>query len=224
MRVTLRWFVAFSLLLLTIHEAHELAHASVGRIVCGEWPSRDFNAWRFTTDCASSLPTAAGPLFSYALMGVGAFLAFGRFRWGGIALVLAANPFARIFTAAMGGGDEVVVARQLAELPQRTFELRLAVLAFVLAICGSALFAVWRAMRDVRRRAAWFPFLAVWPMILTGVALFVVGNRLLRAEVLAAPVIAGAPLLVVLVSGLSAALTIVAGGWLVSRAESPASS
>src|SRR5687768_3668815 len=41
----LQWFTAFSFLLLAVHELHELAHAVTGRLLCGAWPVRDFNAW-----------------------------------------------------------------------------------------------------------------------------------------------------------------------------------
>lgn len=213
----LRWIVAFSFLLLTTHEAHELAHAVTGRIVCGEWPVRDFNAWRFVGACSSYVPTAAGPLFSYLLMAIGSFAALrrdGSYRWAGIALLFAANPFARIFTAAVGGGDEMVVAQHIANLSERTMTLRLIVLAFVVTICGSAIVAGWRAMSGLTRRGAWFAFVLLWPMVVTGVALFVIGNRLLRAEVLAAPMIAGAPLLVLLVSAVSAVVSVMTVRWL----------
>jgi hypothetical protein len=194
-----RWFIAFSFLLLTVHEAHELAHAVTGKLVCDEWPARDFNAWRFVGECTSWLPTLAGPLFSYALMFAGAWIAT-RSRWAGVAVIFAANPFARIFTAAMGGGDEMVVAQRVSGLATRTMTLRVVVFVIVTAICGAAIVAGWRAMSGVKRRGLWFTLALLWPMVLTGVALFVVGNRLLRAGVLAEPVIAGAPLLVVVAS------------------------
>lgn len=215
-----RWFIAFSFLLLAIHEAHELAHALVGRALCGEWPVRDFNAWRFAGECASWWPTAAGPLFTYALLGIGGVLAWrsDRFRAGGIALLFAANPFARIFTAVMGGGDEMVVAQRLASLPERTLALRLFVVLFVVAVCGSALFVAWRAMAGVARRGLWFVTAMLWPMVLTGLALFVVGNRLLRAGLLAEPLVSGAPLLVLVVSGSAAVLSLVTMRWLLPRA------
>ena len=212
----LRWFTAFSFLLLAVHEAHELAHAVVARLLCGEWPVRDFNAWRLVGECASWWPTAAGPLFSYALMAVGSMLALRgtTHRWVGIAILFAANPFARIFTVAMGGGDEMVVAQRIANLPTRTIGLRLTVLSFVLIICGGAALAGWRAMRNVTRRGVVFALLLVWPMVLTGVALFVVGNGLLKAGVLEEPAVTGAPLLVALVSGLAVLLTGLTSRWL----------
>lgn len=213
----IRWFAAFSFLLLAIHEAHELAHAVAGRVVCGEWPVRDFNAWHFTRECASWLPTAAGPVFSYLLILIGAVMALraGPWRWSGVALLFAANPFARLFTAVMGGGDEMVVAQRLANLPTRTPALRIAVAAVVLLLAGAGIAAGWRGMAGLRRRGLWFTILLLWPMVLTGVALFVVGNGLLRAGVLASPVMAGTPLLVVLVS--AASVVLAAATWRQTR-------
>lgn len=210
-----RWFLAYSFLLLAIHEAHELAHAVAGRWICGEWPVRDFNAWHFTRECASWLPTAAGPLFSYALMLAGALMVSrSASRWAGVALIFAANPFARLFTAVMGGGDEMVVAQRLAEAPTRTPMLRVAVVAVVGLLCGAAIVAGWRGMVDLKRRGLWFTAVLFWPMVLTGVGLFVAGNGLLRAGVLSSPTIGGAPLLVCLVSAIAVVLTAVTAPWL----------
>jgi hypothetical protein len=210
-----RWFAAYSFLLLAVHEAHELVHSIVGRLVCGEWPVRDFNAWHFAGECASWWPTAAGPLFSYALMLLGALATRSTSsRWAGIAVLFAANPFARIFTVVMGGGDEMVVGQRLASLSERTIGLRTLVSSIVLIICGSAIVIGWRAMRGAPRRGWLFALILLWPMILTGVALFAGGNGLLRAGVLAAPMLAGAPPLVLLVSGIAIVLTIFTGRWL----------
>lgn len=219
----IRWFLAFSFLLLAVHEAHELAHAVAGRLICEEWPVRDFNAWRLTGPCASWWPTAAGPLFSYALMAIGVIVARrGECRWAGIALLFAANPFARIFTVVMGGGDEMVVAQRIAGVAARTPLLRGIVALFVLAICGSAIVAGWRALSHVPRRALWFTALLLWPMILTGTLLFAIGNRLLRNGVLADPVMTGAPGLVMLVSVASFVLAALTARWLCSTSAPPA--
>jgi hypothetical protein len=210
-----RWFLAYSFLLLAVHEAHELAHAATGRLVCGEWPVRDFNAWHFTGECTSWLPTAAGPVFSYALMLAGAMMVSrAAWRWAGVALIFAANPFARLFTAVMGGGDEMVVGQRLAEVATRTPMLRVAVVVVVALLCGSAIVAGWRGMAGLKRRGLWFTAVLLWPMVLTGVGLFVAGNGLLRAGVLSSPVIAGAPLLVVLVSGIVIVLAAMTAPWL----------
>lgn len=218
-RLHARWFLAFSFLLLAVHEAHELAHAVAGRVICGEWPVRDFNAWRFVGECSSWWPTAIGPLFTYALLLIGAILA--RRSTGGIALLFAANPFARIFTAVMGGGDEMVVAQRIASQAERTPALRLIVVLFVGAVCGSALSVAWRAMAGIQRRTLWFVTAMLWPMVLTGLALFVVGNRLLRAGLLAEPLVSGAPLLVLVVSGSAAVLSVLTMRWFTRLSSAP---
>ncbi|HEX2834439.1 MAG TPA: hypothetical protein VHW00_15620 [Thermoanaerobaculia bacterium] len=210
--MTAKWFAAFSFLLLAVHEAHELAHAVTARIVCGGWPVRDFNAW--AAPCDSWLSTAAGPLFSYALLLIGALLPN---RAAGVALLFAANPFARIFTAAMGGGDEMVVAQRLLGFSERTLSLRLLVLTFVTLVCGTAIVAGWQKMRDFPKRGVWFPVVLLWPMILTGVALFAIGNRLLRTGLLDQVGPGGAPLLVTMVSAAAAILAILTSRWLTSR-------
>jgi len=205
--MNVRWFLAYSFLLLAVHEVHELAHAVAGRVLCGAWPVRDFNAWRFAGGCTSWLPSAAGPVFSYALMLVGAILAArAASRWVGIALIFAANPFARIFTAVMGGGDEMVVAQRIADSSTRTPALRVIVIAVVALLAGTAIAAGWRAMSGLKRRGLWFAVVLLWPMVLTGVGLFVIGNGLLRANVLDSPSVTGAPLLVVIVSAASIVL------------------
>jgi hypothetical protein len=210
-----RWFVAFSFLLLAVHEAHELAHAVTGKLICGVWPVRDFNSWSLSGDCGY-WPTAMGPLFSYAVMLLGSFIALKVSRMGGVAIILAANPFARIFTAIMGGGDEMVVGQHIAGLVERTFALRAAVLLFVAMICGAAIVVAWRAMHGMKARGAWFAVVLLWPMVLTGVLLFVIGNSLLRAGVLDHIAPGGAPMLVTLVSAVAAGLAIVTHRWLLS--------
>ena len=208
-RLIARWLIAFSLLILAVHELHELVHVITGRLRCGAWASRDFNAWWFTTECASVMPTLAGPLFSYLVMLAGVAMIRKR-RWPGLALLFAANPFARLFTAVMGGGDEMVVGRHVAGVVEKTLAVRAAVMLAVAAICIPVIVVAWRALAGLRRRALWLAALLIWPMVLTGILLFVIGNRLLRAGVLTEPAIAGAPLLVVLVTAVvfvAAALT-----------------
>jgi hypothetical protein len=212
-----RWWIAFSLLILAIHEAHELAHVLTGRVLCGTWAARDFNAWWFTAECSSVLPTVAGPVFSYLVMIAGALAALRvrpSLRWAGVALLFAANPFARIFTAAMGGGDEMVVGKRIAATAARTPAVPLLVLLFVAAVCGTSLILGWRAMRGLRRRTLWFVVLTIWPMIVTGTLLFAIGNRLLRAGVLAEPKLAGAPPLVLVVTAVVVVLACLTFRWL----------
>lgn len=114
----------------------------------------------------------------------------------------------------MGGGDEMVVAQRLSGAATRGLSLRLAVLLFVLAVCGSAIAVAWRSMRSMASRRIWFFVALLWPMVLTGVGLFVIGNRSLKAGVLTTPVIAGAPLLVLVVSSAAVLMAGITLKWL----------
>lgn len=191
-------------LALLLHEVHELAHTMVGRALCGGWGPRDFNSWGLPESCDSWLPTLAGPLFSYAVMWIGFFL-LRRPRatpLPGVALVLMANPLGRLITAVMGGGDEGVLVREWLGL-ERGNAARAIAFLLVAGITGPPLLAAWRALSGTGR--PWkFGLLLILPMLLTGVLLFVLGNRLLAAGVLREPVLLGAPLLVWVVTVLSA--------------------
>jgi hypothetical protein len=208
-----RFLLAFSSLALLLHELHELAHTVTGRLLCGGWGTRDFNVWRLAEGCTTYVPTAIGPLLSYAIMYLGVALTRSpRFRLLGVALALAPNPFARLFTALMGGGDEMVLARVLAGTG-KTPVLRLAVIVVVGALALPPILAAWRGLEPYRRSIA-FPLLLLAPMILTGVLYFVLGNRLLAAGVLATPLIGGDPLLIFLTTVATAIATGVTVRWL----------
>lgn len=210
---TWRWWLAVALLILVVHELHEFAHTLTGRLVCGAWAERDFNRWD-VPGCASWWPTAAGPLLSFTLMWIGLALARTRSRqWLAIALVFAANPLARVFTVAMGGGDEMVLARMAAHVEVASPGLRLLVLALVLALATPPVIAAWHAMRDWPHRAWAMAALLPMGMLVTGVVLFLGFNRLLHAGVLDAPLL-GAPALVQLVSLASLAALATCARWL----------
>ncbi len=214
-----RYLAAFAVLCLVVHEAHELAHTAAGRLVCGGWGPRDFNTWQLPAGCASLLPAAAGPALSYALMLAGA-VTLGAARapragaaWAtgwGLALALAPNPFARLLTAAVGGGDEGVLVRAGFGLSRGPGAAAVA-FGLVLALTAPALAAAGRAVG--RARPGWFTLLLFTPMVVTGVGLFAGMNRLLAAGVLARPVL-GAPALVHLVTLASAAALALTGRWL----------
>lgn len=213
-RMGWRWSAAFVPLIVLAHEMHELAHTLSGRLACGRWAQRDFSRWSIH-DCPSWLPGAMGPLFSFALMAVGVWLARaprGARRWWALALIFAANPLARIVTAASGRGDEQLLARNLGGIDGFSLPLYLLTLACVLLLAGGAILAGWFATRGLRVRVATFALLLVAAMLVTGPGSMAF-NRLLQAGVLDQPV-AGAPLLVHAVT-LAALLCLLAGArWL----------
>lgn len=192
-RMGWRWMVALVPLVMVVHEAHESAHTVVGRLVCGRWAERDFNRWAIE-GCDSAWPTLAGPLLSYGLMALGAVSSRGRMRWPGLALIFAANPLARMVTAAMGRGDEAVAARAWFGADRAHAWLPWLSGAIVLLLGGLALWAAWRALAGVRARLAVFLCGTLAGIVVTGPLLPAL-NRLLQVNALATPV-AGAPWLV----------------------------
>ena len=113
--LTLRNTTAFAALLFVMHEFHEIAHTAVGRLICGCWGERNFNTWGLCCENEYTiLASIAGPLFTYLIMYSGYYLLSSRYdnlpskKSVGFALVFANMPAARIFTALMGGGDELL--------------------------------------------------------------------------------------------------------------------
>lgn len=204
-----RFVAACVALAVLLHEAHELAHTATGRVLCGGWGARDFNSWSLPAGCDTWVPTIAGPLFSFGVMWAGLLAVRGApARWRlGAGLMLMANPFARLFTAAMGGGDEGVLVRHWFSLERGPVATAIA-FGMVAALAGPPLVGAWRALPRPRRLPIYVGLLLT-PMLVTGLLLFVLGNRLLSAGVLAQPSILGAPLLVWLVT-LAAAIAFVA--------------
>jgi hypothetical protein len=107
---------AFLILVLALAEAHECAHIFTARAICGGWGARDFSLWATRDGCAADHPlialaTFAGPMLTYAVIWIGASLTARAGdqcnRAPGLALIFAPLPFARIFTAISGHGDEV---------------------------------------------------------------------------------------------------------------------
>ncbi|GAO44718.1 hypothetical protein [Flavihumibacter petaseus] len=121
LRITWQFVVAFFALNMIMGELHEQVHIITGYLICGCYGPRDISSWSTCPNCAhpswAFLATLTGPLFSCALMWIGAWM-FTRSNNAskqsfGFSMLFANLPFARIFTALVGGGDEKVVIHHL---------------------------------------------------------------------------------------------------------------
>ncbi|MCC3156326.1 hypothetical protein LJ737_03705 [Hymenobacter sp. 15J16-1T3B] len=212
LRLTSRYLFVFLLAVLVFTELHELSHLSVLGLVCGSFGPRDFNQWQAGPSCAhpalSYLYSAAGPLFSYLMMWLGAAALASpdpKRRAVGFSLLFANLPFARLFTALMGGGDELTIVRTLwADSPHFVLYKVLMIL-LVAALSGLPL---WRAYRRIRnpRRWLWLLGFALGPMLFEFGYLFRALNGLLHAGVLPQPWALGTPAFIWLHTALCAAL------------------
>jgi hypothetical protein len=120
-KITFRYVMAFFALNMIMAELHEQAHIITGYFICGCYGLLNFNIWATCEQCVlqqwSFLATLAGPLFSCGLMWLGAWWIAKSFHHKkkilGFSLLFANLPFARIFTALAGGGDEKVVIQAI---------------------------------------------------------------------------------------------------------------
>lgn len=193
--------VAFFLFAMLMGEAHEIAHFTVGKILCGCWPtSRDFNAWSLCDCDLGYWATAAGPIFSMTLAWIGMFLlnnSNAQKQSFGFALIWANVPQARLMTVFMGGGDEKVVMRNLTMGTE--YESYFMWFAYT-AVIVMALPPIIASIRAVKNKSGWLyniGFMVV-PLVVLGGYGFVFLNGLLQNGFLADVWIMGTPLFITL--------------------------
>jgi hypothetical protein len=203
MRVALNVANGTALLALSflMQEAHELAHTSVGWLLCGCWGQRDFNVWGLCRDCAADEPltllaTFAGPAYSFAVIWLGYLLlgrASARARSVGFALVVSSMPFSRVLTPIFGGGDEAFALRRLGLDHGVAWGVALVV------VCALAVPPVARIARLIerRRKALWIVGLLLVPFLAIGAVVFgLLQGQVLQRGILDETWIMGSPMLV----------------------------
>lgn len=203
-RISLKYLAALFPLMIILGELHEQVHITVGRIICGGYGPRDFNAWQTAADCANPswtfLATMVGPLFSYAVMWLGAFLLLKArsldYKAIGFTLIFAPLPFARIFTAAMGGGDEKVVLRRFLDGDFSPGTIKIFAFIVVSLFCVPPLLI---ALRSIKNRFSLLYVIGfcVLPLIILGAYVLTFLNSMLSSSSLSEVSILGTPDLII---------------------------
>lgn len=203
LKITWKYLLGFISLNMLLGELHEQAHIQTGYAICGCYGYRDISSWATCSTCTHAgyalWATAAGPVFSYLVYWIAAFWLLKKpeenYRRAGLAVLFGSLPFARIFTAVMGGGDEkVVLMGLLNHLPLLPVKL--------LAILVTLLFCLPPLVMGVKNLPAANRWLYAAGFII-GPLLFGICwqrfllNGLLSKGICARPIIAGSPLLVV---------------------------
>jgi hypothetical protein len=191
---------AFFVVVLALAEAHECAHILTARIVCGGWGVRDFSVWSTAEGCSDHpfvlLATFAGPLFTYAVMWASIWMLRREGpdsqRSIGIVLIFGALPFARVFTAITGHGDEV---SGFTELTGNHWTGWMIGLASVFLLSVYPLACAYRKLAPERRPLV-FCALLIMPILLHGLVIHGAMNSLLRNKVWSANGCLGSPWLV----------------------------
>lgn len=183
-----------------MHEAHEIAHTALGRIICGAWGERDFNVWGLAEGCnqsdlVSMLPTYFGPIFTFVMIWIGAFLLKPensiQKKSFGFAFIFANMPFARIITAVFGGGDEVYATNILLDNYSLAWAIGLIAILLILV------YPLYKAFISIQKnRILWFLLFFFAPMVIDLVVVLGLMNSLLEKGILANYWILGSPVLV----------------------------
>jgi hypothetical protein len=205
--LTWSFVLAFLVFRHLMHEAHEFAHMIAGRLSTGEWGTRDFNNVQpFSTNVAPALTAEiitalAGPLVNYLGCLIGGIVIHKskeiRTVAMGLVLIFACLPFARIFTAIMGGGDEYGIMRLFIS---NAVVARTVTIATVTALFAWPLYKAYRSLPIKNRLRNYFAFLFA-PMLIEGALVLGLLNRVLKSGVLAQGSYFGAPLFVLVVLG-----------------------
>ena len=204
LKTTPGYVLALAALIVVLKELHELSHIIPGRLICGCWGAhRDFNLISFCEPCLQEnslilLASFGGPFFSYLCMWVGMWLLLKpnlNRKWLGIALLFASKPFARLFTALVGGGDEFGAFRRIfGDSMSHGYVQVLTVLIILAVILPPLIVAYWNISN--KYKVLWFVGFFLLPMLFDYVLVMGFFNYLLRQGVWAEPFIFATPWLV----------------------------
>ena len=202
LKITLKFVITFLALTFVMHEAHEIVHTTVGRIICGCWGERDFNVWGLCDSCDNNplklVSTFGGPLFTLIMIWFGYYF-LGETKTNhqksfGFALIFANMPFARVLNPMVGGGDEVMVLMHFLD----NYEMsRIIIFSLITLIIFIPLRKCFLTIEN-DKRLGWFCLFLFAPVALDLVIVLGIMNTLLNKGVLAEYWILGSPVLVTL--------------------------
>jgi hypothetical protein len=201
LRITPRFAITFLALVFVMHEAHEIAHTAVGRLICGCWGQRDFNVWGICEGCSEQKPIAviatfAGPLFTFLMIWAAAALIepnkTDEQKALGFSLIFANLPFARIIGAAMGSGDEVWGMNSVLE--NRSLAWILGLFIILLA----SITPLWKAYKFIenKQKIAWFLLFLIVPIVVDLLIVLGLMNTLVERGILSEYWVLGSPKIV----------------------------
>jgi len=171
---------------------HELVHHFAGYLVCGEWGIKTFNY--FETACdhepISHIATYMGPIFTFAIMYIGAYFLNDRNstyrRQLGFAMIFAQLPLQRMISPFFKMNDEF---HATAQLLGNTKMVYWSVIIIIWAICLPPLIKAYKAI-DNSNKVIWFlcyliffPYL-IWGPVFGGLEYLMVEKNLLAQPII----------------------------------------
>ena len=200
LKITWRYCLALYFMTMLYISLHELVHHFAGYLICGDWGYKTFNY--FATACEGTAKswyaTYAGPLFTFAMMWVGAyFLLYANSNYKkhfGFAMIFAQWPLQRMTSPFFRMNDEFVATINLfGDTPFNYW----AVIIVIWLICLPPLVVAYRAIAN-KRRLLWFLwYLCLFPYLLVGPVFGGLEYLLVQKQVLAGTFIGIAHLFIV---------------------------
>lgn len=180
-------------------ELHEIVHTAVGRIICGCWGNRDFNAWEICESCQDInlawLSTLAGPIFTFVMIWIGAsFLKkqnTNQQKSLGLALIFSNTPFGRILNPLLKSGDEATLVNSIVDNIDLASVITLVIILLITA------YPLYKAYKTIRNKPiAYFALFFFAPVVLIILIILFILNSILSEGILSATGWLGSPILV----------------------------
>lgn len=198
-KITGKFIIAFLALTFVMLELHEIVHTAVGRIICGCWGLRDFNAWEICETCQNVkfawLSTLAGPVFTFIMIWFGSsFLKItntNQQKSFGIALIFANTPFARILNPILKSGDEATLMSMIIE------NISLASIVTLFIILLITVYPMYKAFKTMKNKPiGYFSLFFFAPVFVIILVILVVLNTILSKGILSEVGFLGSPVIV----------------------------
>jgi len=172
LKITWKYCLALYFLTMLYSSLHELVHHFTGYIICGSWGYKTFNYFRIACEdnMMGYLATYAGPLFTFAMLWIGAWILKNKNssnykKHFAFALIFAQMPAQRMITPFFKMNDEYYTTASLFGHTQFVYW---GVLIIIWAICIPPLVIAYKAIQN-KYRSLWFLFyLLLFPYLLWG--------------------------------------------------------
>ena len=198
-KITGKFIIEFLALTFVMLELHEIVHTAVGRIICGCWGLRDFNAWEICETCQNIkfawLSTLAGPVFTFIMIWYGSsYLKItntNQQKSFGIALIFANTPFGRILNPLLKSGDEATLMNLIIE------NISLASFITLVIILLITVYPMYKTYKTIENKPiGYFLLFFFAPVFIIILVILVVLNTILSKGILSEVGLLGSPIIV----------------------------
>jgi hypothetical protein len=187
-KLTWKYSLAFYFLTMLYSSLHELVHHFAGFLICGEWGYKSFNY--FKTACSGDpmilMATYAGPIFTYLVMWIGAYILSSKSssqsaKQFSFALIFAQMPLQRMVVPFFKMNDEYYATSTLFG---KTALVYWVVVFVVWLCCVPPLAVAYKAINNKNKLLLFLFFAFLFPYVLWGPAFVLLEHLLVNKQIL----------------------------------------